>query len=91
MATQKRLRNISCDTEIQLNQQFEHSLSLLRAASVKAVETLLSHATDKNIPPQVRVHAAQILLDKAVELHKLSELEEKLQQLEAMINTRTIK
>lgn len=90
MATIKRPRNASCDAETQLNQQFEQSLSLLRGASVKAVETLLFHATNENTPPQVRVHAAQILLDNAVELHKLKELEEKIGLLEAMLNTRTI-
>lgn len=89
MATNKRLRNASCDTETQLNQQFENSLSLLRAASVSAVETLLFHATNKDTPPQVRVRAAQILLDNAVELHKLKELEGKIDEIEAILKTRT--
>jgi hypothetical protein len=87
MATiRKKQRSASCNAETQLNQQFEDSLALLRAASVKAVETLLFHATNEGTPPQVRIHAAQILLSNAVELHKLKELEEKVRQIEDRLN-----
>lgn len=52
----------SCNAETQLNQQFESRLALLRASSLKAVETLIKHATSEDSPPRLRAKAKQILL-----------------------------
>lgn len=64
---------------------FDASLSRLMLYTDDAIKTLHSIAKDQEETASSRVRAAQIILEQAIESHKMSELEQKIEQLERLI------
>lgn len=64
---------------------FDESLSLLMSGIETAITGIKSIAKDDEVQPQVRLRAYQIWLEQAIELHKMSELERKIAELEQML------
>lgn len=67
---------------------FDDALSGLMLDVGEARATLVSIMKDTDATPSVRVRAAQIVLEQAIEMHKVSELEAKLAELEALVKER---
>lgn len=65
---------------------FDVSISCLQSKVGKAIETLDRNMSGEEVPAAVQVRAAQIVLEKAVELHKLSDLEEKIREFQAYVD-----
>jgi len=68
---------------------FDDSLSLLMAGVEDAVKGIKAIAKDDEIQPQVRLRAYQIWLEQAIGLHKMSELESKVEELEQFLKDRS--
>lgn len=69
-------------------ERFTDALSLLQTGVSVAIKALHKHMTNKDTPPAVQVRAAQIWLDQAISLHKMSELEQKIADLEEIVQER---
>lgn len=65
---------------------FNHALEGLCAHVDTAIQTLIRHMTNEETPPGTQIRAAQIYLDQALNVHKMSELEEKYAELERLVN-----
>lgn len=64
---------------------FNTSLSELRGAARQAIKTLTRHMTDDETPPHAQIRAAAIILEQSIALHKISELEKKIAELENLV------
>lgn len=64
---------------------FESELSELRRIVGKAIRTLDRNMSSEDAPPSTQVAAARIVLEQAITIYKTAELEERLQELEAML------
>ncbi len=67
------------------HQAFDTALSRLMDVTSEAIDTLASVMRDKEAPRGVRIRAAQLLLENAIEVHKMSELEQKIAALSALV------
>ncbi len=67
---------------------FDDNLSELRSGVSTAISTLKRNMTGEEVPPSTQVRAAQIWLDSAIELHKMSELEARLMEIEERLKGR---
>lgn len=67
---------------------FDEAVNSLITDIGDARATLKVIMTDSEAPAATRVRAAQILLEQAIELHKMSELEARLAELEDQIKER---
>ena len=67
---------------------FDESLSHLMTDVQDACATLKTIMKDSEVSASVRVRAAQIILEQAIEIHKVSELEAKIAELEALVKER---
>jgi phage terminase small subunit len=66
---------------------FNERLAALRLGISTAMATLARNMRE-DAPPAVQVRAAQIWLEQAIAVHKMSELEARLAELEARLNER---
>jgi hypothetical protein len=66
-------------------EQFSETLDLLKTASRRAIKTLKRHLDAPETPASVQVRAAAIILEQAVTIHRLSELEERVAELKHMV------
>lgn len=64
---------------------FDDKLSELRSGVGTAISTLKRNMTSEDTTASVQVRAAQIWLEQALELHKMSELEQKIAELEQYV------
>lgn len=64
---------------------YEASLTTLKTATHDAVTTLLRMCKDTDAPHSAQIRAAQIILEKSIELHKVADLERKIAELEQAI------
>ena|SRR5256885_5854962 len=64
---------------------FNEKLDKLRDGVSIALKTLLKHMTNEETPANVQVRCAQIWLEQSIEIHKMSELEARLQELEGAL------
>lgn len=64
---------------------FDEAINLLITDISDARATLNSIMKDTSVPAGVRVRASQILLEKAIDLRKMSELEQKIADLEQRV------
>lgn len=64
---------------------FNDALQGLREHVETAIKTLVRHMTSEETPPNVQVRSAQIYLEQAINIHKMSELEEKYTELEQLV------
>ena len=64
---------------------FDESLSLLMFNVDDAIKGSKGIAKDTEVSANVRLRAYQIWLEQAVSLHKMSELEQKIEQLEQLL------
>lgn len=64
---------------------FESSLAELKLAVRLAVKTLTKHLKDDDTPAAAQIRAAQIVIEQAVELYKIGELERKVAELEQLV------
>lgn len=70
----------------ELKQEYvEASLIGLIRHTDKAIECLAGHLTNEQTPAAQQIRAAQLILEQVVELHKMSDLERRLIELEAVI------
>jgi phage terminase small subunit len=69
---------------------FDESLNSLMLGASEAVNTLTALMKDSEVPPGNRIRAAQIVLEQAIELHKMSELEARLAELEQLVKVRVL-
>lgn len=67
---------------------FDEALTGLMLDVGEARATLVAIMKDDEATPSVRVRAAQIILERAIEIHKVSELEEKIAELEQLVKER---
>lgn len=65
---------------------FDESLDLLKSGVRAAIATLARNMKEDQ-PPGVQVRAAQIWLEQAVQLHKMSEIEAHFAELERALKT----
>ncbi len=66
------------------NDLYQDALNLLKTTARAAIDCLIRNM-DPTVSPYVQVQAASKLLDSGIELHKMSELESKLADLEARL------
>lgn len=66
----------------------ESTLVALQAAAIEAVKVLQEVMSNYEAPPPARVSAARAVLEFAIKGHDLIETEERLRQLEAIVETR---
>jgi uncharacterized protein (UPF0147 family) len=66
-------------------QIFDDAVNQLMLSTADARATLDTIMKDPEVPPAVRVRAGQILLEKSIELHKMSDLERKVATLEQLL------
>jgi hypothetical protein len=64
---------------------FDDRLAALREGVDTAINTLKRNMTSEDTPASVQVRAAQIWLEQAINLHKMSELEERLLEFEQYV------
>lgn len=64
---------------------FNDALQGLRAHVDTAIQTLVRHMSAEETPPGAQIRAAQIYLEQAIQVHKMSELEEKYAELEQLV------
>jgi phage terminase small subunit len=64
---------------------FNQALDGLREHVDKAIKTLARHMDAEETPPGAQIRAAQIYLEQAIQVHKMSELEEKYAELEQLV------
>jgi hypothetical protein len=64
---------------------FNEALAGLMLDVGEARATLLAIMKDSEATPSVRVRAAQILLEQSIQIHKCSEIEAKLTELESLV------
>lgn len=69
-------------------QAFEEALEELRTGAADAIKTLKHSMTDEKVPAYVRLQAAVAWLDKALEIHKMSALEQRISELEDALKER---
>lgn len=69
---------------------FDSSLTTLKLAVHDAVSTLSKLMKDEETPATSRIRAAQIILEQSIELHKMSELEQKIAELEQLVKERNV-
>ena len=67
---------------------FDSALQSLMSLTEDAISTLRTLMKDEETPQGVRVRAAQIVLEKAIDVHKNEELELRIQQLEEALKDR---
>jgi hypothetical protein len=68
---------------------FDETLDTLRKGTSIALKTLLKHITSEDTKPYVQVQAAFKWLDLAIDVHKMSEIESRLAELEELIKAGT--
>jgi len=68
---------------------FDEAVNALITDIGDARATLRAIMKDEEAPAATRTRAAQILLEQAIELHKMSELEGRLAELEQLVKART--
>ena len=66
---------------------FDQALTGLMLKIDRAIETLDRHMSGEETPANVQVRAAQIVLEQAIIIHKVSELEAKFTELEQLIKS----
>ncbi len=66
-------------------QLFDQALTGLMQKVDKAIETLDRNMTGEEVSASTQVRAAQIVLEQAIAVHKMSELEARLAELEARL------
>ena len=64
---------------------FDAALQSLCDAVGKAVDTLVIHMGDSETPAPTRVRAAQIVLERAIDVHKMADLERKVEELQQLV------
>src|SRR5438067_2162002 len=64
---------------------FNQALTGLMQKVDKAIETLDRNMDSKETPASTQVRAAQIMLEQAINVHKMSELEAKYAELEQLV------
>ena len=64
---------------------FNHALDGLMLYVDTAIDTLKRHMTNDETPPAAQIRAAQIYLDQAIQIHKMSDLEAKYLELEQLV------
>lgn len=70
----------------ELKQEYvDASLTSLLRHTDTAIETLARHMTDSETPAAQQIRAAQLLLEQVIDLHKMSELEQKIARLEQLV------
>lgn len=70
----------------ELKQEYvDASLTALLRHTDKAIETLAGHMTNAETPPAQQIRAAQLILEQVIELHKMSDLERRLTEIEALM------
>lgn len=69
---------------------FDESLSSLMSGVDTAVKGIKDIAKDEEVPANVRLRAYQIWLEQAINLHKMGELEQKVEQLEQLLKDKAI-
>jgi phage terminase small subunit len=67
---------------------FEDCLTTLKLTMHDAVLTLRQAIKDTEIPASTRVRAAQIIIEQALELHKVAELEQQIAELQELVKDR---
>lgn len=70
---------------------YDASLTTLKLAVHDAVSVLTQTMKDELTPASTRVRAAQIVIEQAVELQKMSELEQKLVELEQRLQQQGVR
>jgi hypothetical protein len=68
---------------------FDETLDTLRKGTSIALKTLLKHITSEDTKPYVQVQAAFKWLDLAIDVHKMSEIESRIAELEELIKAGT--
>ncbi len=63
-------------------EQFNETLDAFRAGLPAAMALVLETIKDKETPRSIRLRAAQIWIEHALQLHKVEELEDRLSELE---------
>lgn len=66
---------------------FDRALNGLMLKVDKAIETLDTVMGDEEAPAGARLRAAQIILEQAIQVHKMAELEAKYNELEQFIKS----
>lgn len=64
---------------------FNDALQGLREHVDTAIKTLVRHMSAEDTPPGPQIRAAQIYLEQAIQVHKMTELEEKYAELERLV------
>lgn len=70
------------------HQLFDESILHIMSDIDEARTTLKAIMKDENASPSVRVRAAQIILEQAIEAHKVTVLETKIAELEELVKER---
>jgi phage terminase small subunit len=70
-------------------QAFDAVIDSLQDSAGEAKETLRAIMSDTDAPPAVRVRAAQILLELSLQSHKMSDIQEQLAEVKAIVKART--
>lgn len=69
-----------------LKQEYiDASLTNLLKHTDQAIATLAKHMTNEDTPAGVQLRAAQLILEQVIELHKMSDLERRLAEIEAVM------
>lgn len=68
--------------------RFTSALEMLQAGVSVAIKTLHKNMTSDDVPAGVQLRAAQIWLATAIDIHKMSELEQKIAELEEIVMER---
>jgi phage terminase small subunit len=61
---------------------YQAGLNSLKMMLIDAIETLRKHLSSKDTPSSVQVKAAEIIISKALDIHTLKELEDRLDEME---------
>ncbi len=69
-------------------EQFNETLEAFRAGLPAAMALVLDCIKDKETPRSIRLRAAEIWISHALEIHKMSELETQIAELQAILKAR---
>lgn len=85
-----RLPHVQLALETARHEAFDSALEELRAGVAVAITTLLKVMTSDDSRAYVRVQAAAIWLQTALQVHKMSDLEAKVSELETLLKGRVV-
>ena len=80
-----KLPHVQSAYQVAQKELFDEALAGLRLKVQKAIDTLDRNMSSDEVPASSQIRAAQIVIEQAIAVHKMSELEAKVAELERAV------